>query len=115
MSTLASSHLQLSVVEAGSAAAQAEEKKVVKYRDLQNAYHFTPLGFETLGHWGPAALKFVHELGVLLTQATGEPRSTSFLKQRLSVAIQRGNAAAVRGKVPEGIGFNEIFHLPFEN
>ena len=115
VSTLASSHLQLSVVEAGAAAAQAEEKKVVKYRDLQNAYHFTPLGFETMGHWGPATMKFVRELGKLLTQSTGEPRSTAFLKQRLSVAIQRGNAAAVRGTVPEGVGLSELFHLPFDN
>ena len=106
VSTLASSHLHLSVLEAGSAAAQAEEKKCAKYRDLQNAYHFTPLGFETMGHWGPTTLKFVQELGRLLTQATGEPRSTAFLRQRLSVAIQRGNAAAVGRTVPEGAGMS---------
>ena len=56
----------------------------------------------------------MRELGALLTQATGEPRSTAFLKQRLSVAIQRGNAAAVRGTVLEGVGLGELFHIPFE-
>ena len=106
---------QLASPKAGSSAAQAEERKIIKYRDLQNAYHFTPLGFETVGHWGPATLKFLRELGALLAQATGEPRSTAFLKQRLSVAIQRGNAAAVRGTVPEGVCLKKLFHLPFEN
>ena len=76
---------------------------------------FTPLGFETVGHWGPSTVSFVQELGRLLAQETGEPRSTAFFRQRLSVAIQRGNAAAVRGTVPEGGGFSEIFNLPFEN
>ena len=115
VSTLASSHLQLSLQEPGAAAAQAEERKNAKYRDLQNNYHFTPLGFETMGHWGPGALKFVSELGKLLTQTTGEPRSTAFLRQRLSIAIQRGNAAAVRGTVPEGTGLSELFNLPYDN
>ena len=68
-----------------------------------------------MGHWGPGALKFVSELGKLLAQTTGEPRSTAFLRQRLSIAIQRGNAAAVRGTVPEGAGLSELFNLPFDN
>ena len=32
-----------------------------------------------------------------MTAETGEARETSYLLQRLSVAIQRGNAAAVLG------------------
>ena len=114
VSTLASSHLHLSLVEPGGAAAQAEERKRAKYSDLSSTHHFTPLGFETMGQWGPSTLKFVKELGKLLYESTGERRSTGFLKQRLSIAIQRGNAAAVRGTVPEGGTFSELFHLPFE-
>ena len=67
-----------------------------------------------MGHWGPSAVSFVSELGRLLTLTTGEPRSTSFLRQRLSIAIQRANAASVRGTVPEGTAMNELFHLPFD-
>ena len=115
VSTLAPSNLQHSILQAGAAANHAEEKKREKYSDLASSYIFTPLGFETIGQWGPSTLKFIKELGTLLEQATGEKRSTAFLKQRLSVAIQRGNAAAVRGTVPEGGTFSELFHLPFVN
>ena len=89
--------------------------KNTKYSDLHANYEFRPLGFETMGHWGPTTVEFVKELGRLLAQATGEPRSTAFLRQRLSVAIQRANAAAVRGTVPEGAPLNELFNLPSED
>lgn len=115
VSTLASSHLQLSVVEAGAAARQAEDRKVEKYSDLSSTHIFTPLGFETMGHWGPSTINFVKELGKLMEEASGEKRATVFLRQRLSIAIQRGNAAAVRGTAPEGSVFSELFHLPYEN
>ena len=110
VSTLASSNLNLSLSESGSA---AEQDKCQKYRDLDRDYKFIPLGFETIGHWGPFTICFVGELGKLLTLATGEPRSTSFLRQRLSIAIQRGNAACIRGTVPQGEGLLELFNLPY--
>ena len=112
VSTLAASHLQRSVVEAGAAASQAEENKVDKYSDLSTTHIFIPLGFETMGQWGPSTVNFVKELGKLLEESSGETRSTVFLRQRLSIAIQRGNAAAVRGTVPEGSALSELFHLP---
>ena len=114
VSTLAPSHVQQSITQPGAAAAHAEDRKRTKYSDLATNYHFTPLGFETIGHWGPSTIEFVGELGRLLAHTTGEPRSTAFLRQRLSVAIQRGNAAAVRGTVPAGGEFSELFNLPFE-
>ena len=52
---------------------------------------------ETLGALGEAVDDFVHELGRRITAVTGERRATEFLLQRLSVAIQRGNANAVLG------------------
>ena len=114
VSTLAPSYIQLSITGPGAAATLAEEKKKSKYSDLESNYIFVPLGFETMGHWGPSAVSFVSELGRLLTLTTEEPRSTSFLRQRLSIAIQRANAASVRGTVPEGTAMNELFHLPFD-
>ena len=112
VSTLAQSHVQDSLLQPGAAASKAEEEKTRKYEDLTNNYCFTPLGFETTGHWGPTAISFIKDLGRLLFQASGEPRSTAFLRQRLSIAIQRGNAAAVRGTVPEGAGLFELSSLP---
>ena len=106
--------VELSHREPGAAASRAEEVKRVKYSDLSHDYHFVPLGFETMGHWGSGAVEFIQELGAKLAAATGEPRSTAFLKQRLSTAIQRGNAAAVRGTVPEGQTMTDIFQLPFD-
>jgi len=42
------------------------------------------------------AAAFISDLGRRrIVAMTGEPRSTAFLLQRLSVAIQRGNAASV--------------------
>ena len=42
-------------------------------------------------------MRFVQELGQRLGRVTGEVRSTNFLIQRLSVAVQRGNSASVLG------------------
>ena len=105
VSTVATSNIRNSAAEPGAAATEAESKKMEKYSDLSADYKFTPLGFETMGHWGNGTISFVRRLGRELTQATGEPRSSAFLRQRLSIAIQRGNAAAVRGTVP----MSEVF------
>ena len=58
-----------------------------------------PVAVETLGALGEEASNFVHELGGRIATVTGEKRSTEFLLQRLSVAIQRGNASSVMGTV----------------
>jgi len=61
-----------------------------------------PVAVETLGALGEEASDFVHELGRRIATVTGEKRSTEFLLQRLSVAIQRGNASSVLGTVDSG-------------
>ena len=40
---------------------------------------------------------FLRDLGRRIALESGEPRSTDYLLQRLSVAVQRGNEASVRG------------------
>jgi len=52
---------------------------------------------ETLGAVGEGAATFFRDISVGIAVAAGEPRSTQFLFQRLSIAIQRGNAASVVG------------------
>ena len=74
-----------------------EEKKAEKYAHLAPAYLFQPVAIETIGSRSRA---FLRELGRRVGAQTGEARSTSYLFQRLSVAIQRGNAAAVMGCAP---------------
>ena len=87
---------------AGSAAVKAEANKRQKYVELANSgdYIFTPIAVETLGAWGPSALAICAEIGGRIAARTGDPRATSFLRQRMDIAVQRGNAAAVVGTFP---------------
>ena len=48
-------------------------------------------------HYSPISMLFLRDLGRRIALESGEPRSTDYLLQRLSVAVQRGNAASVQG------------------
>ena len=100
--TLAPSHLQRTNVKAGAAAESAEILKRNKYKSLGREYHFVPFGVETLGPWGPSAHKFFGEIAKRLVDVTGDRRAGGFLAQRISIAIQRGNAASILGTMPQG-------------
>ena len=95
--TYAPSHISDATREAGAVAAQAERLKNAKYTHLVLSHHFVPFAIETSGVLDQAALGLLSDLGRRLHRATGEPRSREYLVQRLSIAIQRGNAAAVLG------------------
>ena len=73
--------------------------KRAKYTDLVMSHYFVPFVVETSGMFGEAAVEFSRDLGRCLHKITGEPRSREFLLQRISVAVQRGNAAAVLGSI----------------
>ena len=45
--------------------------------------------------YGKSTAKLVSEIGRKITGATGDKRETHWLRQRISVAIARGNAASV--------------------
>ena len=100
--TLAPSHLNQSSTAAGLAAVKAESNKRTKYTEFEQSgdYIFAPIAIETLGAWGPSALEICAEIGGRIAARTGDPRSTSFLRQRMDIAVQRGNAAAVVGTLP---------------
>ena len=95
--TLAPSHLRNTSAVAGAAALDAESIKRNKYADLDNAYEVLPVVVETLGVWGEAAWNFVEALGRRICLVTNDQRSTAFLRQRISVAVQRGNCVSVLG------------------
>jgi len=95
--TVAASHVHQSSVTAGSAAAASEAIKRAKYASLTTAHEFVPVVIETLGTWGPAGSSFINEVGKRITAKTGDRRSTVFLRQRLSLAVQRGNAVSILG------------------
>ena len=102
VNTIARSHLIKAVSKAGAPGLTAEEKKKAKYSCLSDSYIFTPIALETLGPWGSEAAAFVSEIGRRLFVATGDPRAASFLRQKMSIAVQRGNAACITGSYPEG-------------
>jgi hypothetical protein len=95
--TLAASHLNIAVTGPGQVANHAEQQKIDKYAALSNEYQFTPIAVETLGPVGEEATRFLQELGRRIEAVTKDSRSMSFLWQRLSVAVQKGNAACVLG------------------
>ena len=109
--TLAWSHVNATAKEPGKSAQQAEKKKLDKYDYLTQGYIFTPVAVETFGSWGQIGLKFVKDLGSRIAERTGEKRSTAFLFQSLSMAVQRGNAASVMGTLPSNKKLEEIFSL----
>ena len=70
-----------------------------------------PVACETLGSWAPAGKKFIQDIGKRIEETTGEKRSTSFLFQAISIAIQRGNAASVAGTIASAKKLDEIYYL----
>ena len=58
-----------------------------------------PVAVETMGVFGPEARSFLRELGHRIANATQDPLSHLYLRQRISVAVQslRGNTAAILG------------------
>ena len=110
--TLAQSHQVRAVRGAGEVANYAEEQKRRKYATLTPSYAFAPICIETLGAWRDSAKDLVRKIGARVCEKTGEPRSTSFLIQRLALDVQRGNAAAVLGTIPATRDWAEVGLLP---
>jgi hypothetical protein len=109
--TLAPSLVSRSALAAGNVALDKERMKAAKYADLSSTYHVTPVCIETFGAWGPTATKFVSSVGKRIRDATGESRASSFLFQRIGMAVQLGNAASVLGSLPEGRGLSEVLYV----
>ena len=64
-----------------------------------------------MGSCGTGAKAFLTEVGTRVKQATGNVRSMEFLRQRVSMEIQRGNAAAVMGTVESSKEWDGLFLL----
>ena len=93
--TLCASHVNKCSRYPGAGAENLESKKYATYRELLDDYCFVPVGLETFGSWGPEGHKLIKDIGKKLKEVTGEPRSTFYLTQRISVAIQRANSSCV--------------------
>ena len=95
VNTFSESAVNGAAVEAGHAASKAENTKRTKYPNLVRNYRFEPIAIETSGVFGSSTKKIVNEIGNRISEKTGEKRECIWLKQRLSIAIQRGNALSI--------------------
>ncbi len=80
-----------------------------KYEGVANLYKFVLFAVETLGPFGKEALDLIKDLGRRLIETSGELRSRVYLSQRISIAIQRGNAASIFATVPTFNKLQEIY------
>jgi hypothetical protein len=105
--TLADSYIRKTSIIAGSAAEEASKRKHDKYQN----YIFKALVFETLGPWSLECKTFIDFIGAKLMIESGDSRAKSFFYQRISLAIQRGNAANILGTLPYVIPLEEVHCL----
>jgi hypothetical protein len=110
--TLADSYVLKSSEVSGFAAEMACKRKHSKYSSIISSnYVFKGLAFETLGPWCKEAIDFINVIGNRLIAESGDSKSKKFLFERFSLAIQRGNAASIRGTFPDSAILSEIFVL----
>ena len=83
-----------------AAAETRETSKKSKYKHLTD-YCFIPIAIETFGAWGSEGLKLIKDIGKKLKEVTGNNRSTFYLTQQISMAIQRGNSSCIFGTIPD--------------
>jgi len=98
--TFAATYVAATSIKAGEAAARLAANKREKYAELTHTHLFCPIAVETMGPVEEEGRDLLSAIGHQICKITGDPRETSFLFQRLSVIIQRGNAAAFRGTFP---------------
>ena len=58
---------------------------------------FVPFVIDSTGVWGEEALKFVKEIGRRIVGSEGNRRAAAFIRQRMSVEVQRGNSRLIAG------------------
>ena len=95
--TLATSYVNQSSKKSRSIADNAERFKHNHYILLKENYLLTPIALETLGCMGPETKIFIEKLGKIMKKNSGEMRSTDYLLQKISIAIQRSNSACILG------------------
>ncbi len=75
-----------------SATEEVEQRKKKKYAQLQDRYIFTPIAIDTIGAYGPDTKIFLQDICRRLVKMTDNPKAGSQFRQRLSIAVQRGNS-----------------------
>ena len=97
LDTPAPSYSDLASRGLDAVAEEAERKKKAKYAHLKASHCFIPVAIEMLGVFGPETHCFIRDLGRRIADTTLDPLSAYHLRQRIAVAVQWGNAAAILG------------------
>ena len=79
--TFAPSHTHLATREAGTVAAQAEQRKRTKYTELEASHHFVPVAIETTGVFGPEAHSSFVNLGTASSRNLGRHNPFTFFNR----------------------------------
>ena len=70
---------------------------MTKYKTIAQTHLFCPIAIETSGVFGPVASAILHDLAPHIKDVSKELNSRAYLFQKISVAVQRDNAASVMG------------------
>jgi len=87
--TYAESHIGSTATKPGAAAHKTAQNKIDKYSKLASTHIFYLFAIEM-------ATELTQEICRRITTITEDTRETTFLFQRLSMALQRGNAVSFR-------------------
>jgi len=93
------SELHCSQARSGSQAGSRQQD--CKVLGNSKRHIFFPVAIETVGSWSQQAIELVQEIGRCTTVITEDSRETTFLFQRLSMALQRGNVVSFIGTFPQ--------------
>jgi hypothetical protein len=80
---------------------------------ISSNYIFKGLAFETLGPWCKEAIDFINVIGNRLIAESGDSKSKKFLFERISLAIQRGNAFGALFQISHY--YRKFLHCKFMN
>ena len=88
--TYAEFNIGSTAAKPGAAAQKTAQNKIDKYSKLASTHIFYPFAIETGGTWHEMVIELTQEIG----RITEDTRETTFLFQRLSMTLQRGNAVS---------------------
>ena len=95
---LATSHLSKGRQESSSVATAKEAIKRQHCNDIPSCYTLEPVAIETLGD---SSSDFLRKLAKRILEQTGEKCFFAWLRQHLSIAVQRENATCILESIPD--------------
>jgi len=71
-----------------------QDRQILQIGQYTHTHIFHPFAIETAGTWHEMAIELTQEIGRHITTITEDTRETTFLFQRLSMALQSENAVS---------------------